>query len=626
MTRLENASSPYLRQHASNPVDWHVWGAEAFKLAHETNRPVFLSIGYAACHWCHVMERESFSDATVAEILNRDFVPIKVDRLEHPDVDSLYMTALMQMTGSGGWPLNMFLMPNGLPFMGGTYFPPEPREQLFAFKDVLKAVAGAWKERKSDVADEAKRLAQHLRGLLTPVRASQIQTPWPEAMEAWREAFDWEQGGVRQVPKFPHPGLIEAWLTHGVRSGDNEAIQMALLSLEKMARGGIYDQLGGGFHRYTVDREWRVPHYEKMLSDNALLARLYLLAADATGRDDLRQVAEATAGWMEREMVLPQGGFAAALDADTEGEEGRFYLWTAQQVRELLPEELANAVCTRFGLGAEPRPLAVTGEADSAAVQRGCQLLLEARRQRVAPARDEQLLTEWNGYAISALANLGHVDAARSIAQRVKASCGENLCHLIVDGTKKGRCLPHDLGAWIDGLIDLYQASWNEDYLTWAVALSESLPDLRADPGLFLAPPLDEEGASPSALALLVRSFAKLGHLIQRPNLVELAEQLMRRHGGKMTSQTAPLYPYLMVAASWLVEPVRLVQVTGPLEAAQPFIDAARRQRIHQVLVSYQTGPELQVMVCSQFQCTAQPRTVAELEEELSHEKTAGRR
>jgi uncharacterized protein len=594
-------------------VDWHPWGEEPFQVAQATNRPIFLSIGFAACHWCHVMERESFQDASVAEILNREFVPVKVDRQEHPDVDSAYMQAVQQMTGAGGWPLTVFLTPEGLPFLGGTYFPPERRDGLPGFRELLEAVADGWKNQREQVMQEVKGLRSHLRSLVAPVHTTQVQLPWDEAMAAWKEAFDRREGGLRQVPKFPNPGLIEAWLTCGL-GGDGEALQMALLTLEKMAHGAIFDQVGGGFHRYAVDALWGDPHFEKMLGDNALLARLYQLAGEATGRDDLLRVARETADWMEREMALPGGGFAAALDADSAGEEGRYYLWTRGEAEQLLSPELVGS-CQ---VGDEPQPL------------RGPLLpevrrqLLEARRNREAPARDEQLLIEWNGYALSLMAMMHRLKPAEALAQRVKALCGAKLCRLIAGDRLVGAPLAQDLGAWLEGLIDLYQATWDPSYVNWALQLAEGLSELRPNRLLFVAPSLAEEGSSPSALSLLVRGLARLGHLVQRPALVQAAERLLRRHAGVLTPQNAPLYPYLLLAASWVKRPVTLVQLSGPREEVQPFLQVAQRHRLGQCLVRYQPADALQVVVCSGFRCTSQPVTVEALEAFLNRQSVKG--
>src|SRR3954467_13378131 len=335
--RLASETSPYLLQHAENPVDWYPWGEEAFERARREDKPVLVSIGYAACHWCHVMEHESFEDAGVADVMNSSFVCIKVDREGRPDVDAIYMDAVQAMTGQGGWPLNAFLTPGGAPFYAGTYFPPEPRHGLPSWRQLLQALAEAWVEQRAEIDQAAERIVPRLRG------AASLQAPGTErdpaaldaAAAALRRAFDTANGGWGGAPKFPATSVIEFLLARGER-------EMALQSLRRMASGGMYDQVGGGFARYSVDAHWIVPHFEKMLYDNALLARAYLHAFQLTEEPLFRRACEETLDWALRELRQDEGGFASSLDADSEGEEGRFYVWTPDEIRAALGDELGT--------------------------------------------------------------------------------------------------------------------------------------------------------------------------------------------------------------------------------------------------------------------------------------------
>ncbi|MFQ6020210.1 MAG: thioredoxin domain-containing protein, partial [Dehalococcoidia bacterium] len=422
--RLIDETSPYLLQHADNPVDWYSWGEEALRRAKEEDKPILLSIGYSACHWCHVMERESFEDPETARVMNELFVSIKVDREERPDLDGIYMQAVQALTGQGGWPLTVFLTPEGEPFFGGTYFPPEDRHGLPGFPRVLQAVAEAYRTKREDVTRSAQQMASQLR------QAAQSR-PSPEPLtadildQAYRSLdsrFDRQDGGFGAAPKFPQPMAHEFLLRYHHRSGESNALAMVELTLERMARGGMYDQIGGGFHRYSTDAVWLVPHFEKMLYDNALLSRLYLHAYQLTDRPLYRRIAEETLDYVLREMAAPDGGFYSAQDADSEGVEGKFYVWTRQEIESELGAEDGALLCRYFGVSDEgnfegqnilyqphdaetvAQQLGVPVERLTAALERGKAHLLAVRDRRVRPGRDEKILTAWNGLMLRSLA------------------------------------------------------------------------------------------------------------------------------------------------------------------------------------------------------------------------------
>src|SRR5947208_3963579 len=416
---LTSETSPYLRQHAENPVDWLPWGREALARAREQDKPLLVSIGYSACHWCHVMERESFEDPRAAQLMNENFVCVKVDREERPDVDALYMEAVQAMTGAGGWPLNVFLTPEGVPFYGGTYFPPDPRPGMPAWTQLLSAIAEAWSQRREEISAGGERLRAHLGSgaALAPSHEPISRSALAAALARLHESFDVEHGGFGGAPKFPPASAVDFLLLRGEH-------EMALQTLHAMARGGIHDQLGGGFSRYSVDREWTVPHFEKMLYDNALLARAYLHGWQHSGERYLLEVCLDTLGWALREMRGPEGGFYSALDADSEGVEGRFYVWTLAELRELLGED-AEAAIAWFGASEQgnfadphdPRPgLNVLRERwpdperstpDRATRERICARLLEVRSARIRPGLDDKRLAAWNALMVAALAEAG---------------------------------------------------------------------------------------------------------------------------------------------------------------------------------------------------------------------------
>ena len=500
--RLASETSPYLLQHADNPVDWYAWGPEAFALAAASDRPVLLSIGYAACHWCHVMAHESFEDATTARIMNELFVNVKVDREERPDVDSIYMQAVQAISGHGGWPMTMFLTPDGVPFYGGTYYPPDDRMGMPSFRRVLVSVSESWKHKRADVLKGAESLRGIYAAAEGPTSAGPALTALTlgETVRATRSWFDQKAGGFGSAPKFPQAMVLDALLRQWARSGEAEWLRLVRFSFGKMAGGGIYDQLGGGFHRYTVDALWLVPHFEKMLYDNALLARLAVHLWQATGDADAKRVALATFGWLRREMTDAAGGWYSSLDADSEGHEGKFYVWSLAELRAVTGDDAplaeahwgvtagGNFEGTNILNVAVPLADAATrcGLSEAAAVdaiERARAKLFAARAPRIRPARDDKVLSGWNGLMLRAIA-----EAARAFGDPLlrdeALKAGRFLRDsLVVDGRvmrswSAGRA--HIAGFLEDhaalglGFVALHQLTFDREWLDLAVAVADT--------------------------------------------------------------------------------------------------------------------------------------------------------
>jgi uncharacterized protein YyaL (SSP411 family) len=513
--RLAHETSPYLLQHAHNPVDWYPWGPEALTRAKTEDKPILLSIGYSACHWCHVMERESFEDPHTASVMNAAFVNIKVDREERPDLDAIYMQAVQAMTGAGGWPMTVFLTPDGTPFYGGTYFPPVDRPNLPAFTRILGAIADAWQNRRDEVVQSGTQLRQHLQQAMRPARAEGPALD-PSILDAAGRGLaaqhDPEFGGFGSAPKFPQPMALEFLLRYWKRSGDEAARDIVVHTLEQMARGGIYDQLGGGFARYSTDAEWLVPHFEKMLYDNAQLTRVYLMGYQATGNAFFRQIAEQVIDYVLREMTDPMGGFYSTEDADSEGEEGKFYVWTPAELRELLGDDDARLFGAFYDVkdlgnfegrasilhmdyipGDLASRLGVSEAALLGALERSRQVLFAARSQRVRPARDEKVLAAWNGMMLRAVAEaarvLGRGDFLTAAVRNAEFLVGSMQSP---DGAMHRTWKPgfaarlngylEDQANVADGLLALYEANFDPRWLAAAVALADVMLERFADP------------------------------------------------------------------------------------------------------------------------------------------------
>jgi len=610
--RLADETSPYLLQHKDNPVAWEPWSEEAFARARAEDKPVLVSIGYAACHWCHVMERESFEDPSVAELMNERLVCVKVDREERPDVDAIYMDAVQAMTGHGGWPLNAFLSPDGVPFFAGTYFPPQPRHGLPAWAQVVVGISEAWHSQRKEIEAQAGRILPRLQGaaaLEAPADPRLSQEALDAAVAALRRGYDFELGGFhRGAPKFPAASVVELLLRRGER-------EMALHTLRAMVSGGMYDQVGGGFSRYSVDERWIVPHFEKMLYDNALLARAYLHGWQVSREPLFRRVCEETLDWALRELRQEEGGFASALDADSEGVEGKFYVWSLEEVRTALPEALAQTAIAHFGMteegNFEGRNVPVRATPDPPELPEIKERLLAAREERVRPGLDDKRLTAWNALMISALADAGAAlgrDDYRAAAVR----CGEFVLRDLRDaegrllrsynrGQGKLRGYLEDHAFLLEALLTLYEATFEERWFVAARELAETILAHFADEerGGFYTTADDHErlvtrrkelddapvpsGPSSAAFGLL-----RLGALTGDARYDDAAVGTLR-----LLAELAPKHPvafgHLLQALDFHLAPVREVALVG--EDLLPLLEVVRaRFRPHVVLAASPGG------------------------------------
>jgi uncharacterized protein YyaL (SSP411 family) len=599
--RLAGETSPYLLQHAHNPVDWYPWGPEALERAKREDKPIFLSIGYAACHWCHVMERESFEDAATAEDLNRDFIAVKVDREERPDLDQVYMGAVQAMTGQGGWPMSVFLTPDGKPFYGGTYYPPVPAHGMPAFRQVLAGVAKAWREERLEVAAAGQRLVSALveQSRTASAPGGAAGTPTRELLDtatAQIEAqFDTRNGGWGSAPKFPQPMTIEYLLRRAVATGDPRPLAVARRTLDAMAEGGIRDQLGGGFHRYSTDAEWLAPHFEQMLYDNAQLARVYLHAWQLTDELRYREAAVGTLDYMLRELRRDDGTFAASQDADTEGVEGKTFTWSADEIRTILGDDAPLFTATydvtdegnwegRTILRRVVPPGADDQESRLAAARTR---LAAARAERAQPARDDKALAAWNGLAIAAFAEAGraidprYADAAITAADQILAGllgADRRLSRSWKDGRATGGGVLEDYADLADGLLALYDATADERWFTTARSLADAIIDRFGDPagGFFdtaddhealVTRPKDvQDNAVPAGSSMAASVLLRLGALTGDARYRAAADSAI---GGVVPYLTR--YPTgfanWLSAAHLVVEGIDELAIVGPPEA-----------------------------------------------------------
>lgn len=604
--RLAREKSPYLLQHARNPVDWYPWGEEAFAKARAEGKPIFLSIGYSTCHWCHVMEREVFEDPAAGAYLKEHFVSIKVDREERPDVDRLYMAFVQATTGGGGWPLNVFLTPDLKPFFGGTYFPPEPRQGRPSFGQLTGRVVELWKERRTDIEASAEELTERLREMARHEAGNAYPAGMRElhgAGQTFLHEYDPVNGGFGNAPKFPRPSVPLFLLRYARRFSDETAKQAVFHTGERMAAGGIHDQLGDGFARYSVDEHWLVPHFEKMLYDNAQLLHLYVDSYLAGAGEGAARVARGIVRYVLRDMTDPEGGFLSAEDADSEGHEGKFHCWTLAEVKSVLSPEEAAVAIRHYGITesgnfedhSHPKPLKdlnvlsvvspVEGEKDRALLESARIKLMTVRDRRVRPHRDDKVLISWNGMMLGALARASVVldepeyraAAERNVAfirNRMWEAGTKTLHHRWRDGERDTVQLLDAYANLLGGLVDLYEATVDPRHLEFAVAVAESMMARFYDresggfwqtgvdtPHLLVRSKEDYDGAEPSGNSVAALALARLSVICGRPEWREAAEKTVRLFAQKL-HQMPQAVPHLLLALDFLQqEPKRVVLV-----------------------------------------------------------------
>ncbi|HJP29057.1 MAG: thioredoxin domain-containing protein [Candidatus Latescibacteria bacterium] len=685
--RLASETSPYLQQHAHNPVDWYPWGEEALNRAAEEDLPILLSVGYSACHWCHVMERESFENSEIAAQMNARFVNIKVDREERPDVDEIYMSAVQAMTGQGGWPMTVFLTPDLRPFHGGTYYPPEDSHGRPGFRRVLQAVSEHYARQRDRVEDQAEKLRSFLRQNADPLDGGddldddRCQDILDAAVQALIDQHDGRCGGFSlQGPKFPNSAALSLLLRHWHATGDDAVLQVAVHTLTHMARGGIFDQLGGGFHRYSVDERWLVPHFEKMLYDNALLVPVYVDAWQATGKPLFGRVVRETLDYVVREMTSAEGGYCAAQDADSEGEEGRFFVWTPEAVEDVIDDEhTAKRVCAYYDITPEgnfegdsvlhvsadideqARLLGVSRTELQSAIDDGRRRLFEARAWRCAPGRDDKVLAAWNGLMISAMARGYEAFGESAWLDSATMAARFLLEHLVVDGSlrhgwKDGQASVHafqdDYAALVGGLVDLYEATFEPRWLASAVDLAEQMIerfwDTDGEGGFYYAEadrsdlivrtknPFD--GATPSGNSLAALALLRLATLTDVNRFRDCAEATLRAYGGLLQSSPLACCHMACALSQFRCGPLELTFM-GAAEARRPFLRTTHESYLpNRVISGAETASDdsttdllpllrerhlpadgsLHVYVCRNSSCSAPLTDVAEFSRTLA--------
>ncbi len=636
--RLAHEQSPYLRQHSENPVDWFPWGEEAFAKARAEDKPIFLSIGYSTCHWCHVMERESFEDVAVAGLLNRNFVPIKVDREERPDVDRIYMTFVQATTGSGGWPMSVFLTPSLEPFFGGTYFQPDNRYGRPGFSALLEHLANAWRADRARILEAGVNSIVQLRQMLTPARTS------PELDEklldsgfaAFRRSFDSKHGGFGHAPKFPRPSALNFLLRYYRRTGSEEALEMTTATLRAMADGGMNDQLGGGFHRYSVDERWFVPHFEKMLYDQAQLAVSYLEAFQITRDGFYARIARDVLDYVLRDMTHREGGFFSAEDADSaidpsrpeDKGEGAFYVWTNEEIERILGAAEAAVFSKRFGVATsgnvrdDPHAeftgrniLAVRDdEPETADIPASRAKLLAARAARVRPNLDDKILTSWNALMISAFAKASQIlddprylgaaqRAADFVLRRLRDPKSGALFRRFRDGEAAIPAFLDDYAFLIQALLDLYEADFDVAHIATAVDLAESMlaqfedrergaffSTAEGDPRLLLRIKEDYDGAEPSGNSIAILALSRLAQFTDRDDFRRAATRALEALSSKLASEPSAA-PQLLVALDFhLAHPMQIVIAGDPADPRAAGLLRARNRRFIPVSVTMFAG------------------------------------
>ena len=607
--RLADETSPYLLQHAHNPVDWYPWSKEAFKIAAKLDKPVFLSIGYSTCHWCHVMERESFTNERIAKIMNEHFVCIKVDREQRPDVDNVYMTAVQMMTGSGGWPLSVFLTPDGKPFYGGTYFPPKDMYGRPGLDTLLLAIADAWKNKRAQLLESAGKISETLQRLGEQAGQEMLSSDsLKKAFLSLKQSFDGTHGGFGGAPKFPQPGYLSFLLRYWHRTGDKATLAMVETTLEAMAKGGIYDHLGGGFHRYSTDARWLVPHFEKMLYDQALLCKVYVQAYQVTGKEDYAGIAHEIFDYVLRDMTDSKGGFYSAEDADSEGKEGLFYVWEPKEIDEVLGTKDARIFNEHYGVTREGNfednksilninksveELAKQFKQEPKAIEtvlaKGRTKLLEHRSRRIRPHLDDKVITGWNGLMISTLAYGGAVLDEKKYIDAATRAADFTLTTLRRDGRlmryyRGGKVVDlaylDDYAFVIMGLLDLYEATFDARRLAEAKELAEQMIDLFGDEDrggfyltgsdaerLIVRSKPDYDGVVPTGNSVAALVLFKIGRLTMDMRFTKEAERLLKAFSGQIQQSPTSLSA-MLIALDFSIGPAREVVIAA--EAQQP--------------------------------------------------------
>lgn len=618
--RLSGETSPYLLQHKDNPVHWYPWGEEALAAAREQEKPILLSVGYSACHWCHVMAHESFEDPSIAQIMNENFINIKVDREERPDIDAIYMMSVQMLTGQGGWPMTVFLTPEGKPFYGGTYYPPSDRGNMPGFPRVLQGVSQAFRDRRDAVESSAGQLAGHLQSHFeaqlppTPLEPALID----RAVSNLEKQYDKANGGFGGAPKFPPPMSIELLLRSYARTGSASTLEMAEHTLDRMARGGLYDQVGGGFHRYTVDAIWLVPHFEKMLYDNSQLAAVYTLAWQVTGEPFYRTIAEETLAYVTREMTSPEGGFYSAQDADTDGEEGKFYVWTPDEIRAVLGDDAGGVIdlfaVTSTGNFEGSNVLQIVSQNDRmrwraeefAALR---ERLYSARQERTIPGRDDKILTSWNGLMLRAFAtaawvfdDANYLDIAETNARFIRDNLAIDgrLRHSYKDGQARITGFLEDFAFLLEGVLALYRATFDPEWLDWAVELANgalaeffdadtiAFYDTAESAEELVSRPRDAyDSATPSGNSVICQSLLELAALTGREDFRNVAVAVLEGYAKPAADQPQG-FSRLMVAIDHAVGPAAEVAITGDLDAedTSTMIDALRGSYLPRVALA----------------------------------------
>ena len=661
--RLIGEKSPYLLEHAYNPVNWYPWGQESLAKARNDNKPVFLSIGYSTCHWCHVLRRESFEDKNTADMINKNFIPIKVDREERPDVDAYYMNAAQAMTGSGGWPLNIFLTPDLEPFYAGTYFPSEPRYGMPSFKQVLEFVAKVWKERREEALETAGRVSSSLREEAATKGGELSKDLLTGAYETLLSSFDLTHGGFGLAPKFPLPLSVSFMLRYHFRTRKDLAMKAATKTLDAIAAGGIRDHLGGGFHRYATDRTWLVPHFEKMLYDNALLAKSYCEAYQATKNEGYALVVRETLEWMKREMESERGGFYSAQDADSADGEGVFYTWTPEEVESSLGKNEARRFCKLYGItnagnfegGRSILHLAEAAEvpAEASGWKRS---LYDARSARQKPPTDTKIVTSWNGLAVSAFAFAGavtrdqeYVKSAERAADFILSEChkGGRLLRRYAGGEAGIEGALEDYAFFVQGLVDLFEATSDPKILVEATKITEEMLQGFLDPeagGFFSSretrlPKAKEsyDGPTPSGNSVAAMNLLRLSELTGETKYRALAENTLKCFRDRLRDQPSG-HAYLVAAADSLLNGTKEVVIASSRRAdAMPLWEAYVRdyqpasvlivadESNHEDLLKISTlleGREPKrkplAYVCENFTCRLPAGTPADLLSQLS--------